>query len=297
MKTFIISITMATGEYYLYLCNLGNRDVYRDNVPSQFQNRITPPISLDANTDYEVGLVNCLYPRKYYGISKLDHECRIEVWVKPHHGEQSPYMLLTFLPMTNIKKGDTKFIVDNINAELGMQLKQTLETEYEGYFKDGGEFLVYDKQLRRVELVIRKGTCGSNGHFCAVSFTFGSRIAQCLGFDENKRYVVYTSSDKLTEAYSRYRAPFPPRPDAGVDFAIVYTDCVTPTHYAGQLVNILEMITLEGAGDKDFHKVVYKPLNKTLIDTISIKVVDQRGRRIYFGEEQTMTALIHIRPK
>ena len=51
-------LTMVGDEYYVYLINLGNSDVYPDNTPGQFENRLNPPLKLDPNKDYEAALIN-----------------------------------------------------------------------------------------------------------------------------------------------------------------------------------------------------------------------------------------------
>lgn len=56
---------------------------------------------------------------------------------------------------------------------------------------------------------------------------------------------------------------------------MIYADCVTLTRYGGQNVNLLEVITMEAAGGRDFHQTAYKPLNKSLVDAISIEVTSK----------------------
>ena len=84
---------MAGEEHYVYLSSLGNRDIYQGNDPSQSENRIDPPIQVDPNRDYEVGMVNCLYPKVFYANPKHDYESRIEIWVKDHSNPRRPYLL------------------------------------------------------------------------------------------------------------------------------------------------------------------------------------------------------------
>ena len=287
---------MAGQDHYVYLSNLGNRDVFTDNSPSQFENRIVPPIQLDPNQDYEVGLLNCLYPKHYYGIPKNDYTSRIEVWAKAHADPNRSYLLYTYVPQSNIEAGDTRYMVDVLNLELAVNLQSSLKGQYARYFKTD-EFFSYDEKLRRVNLIVRKGGCTSDDHICSLGLRFGSRTAQVLGFEYPPKYVIYGSTVKFVDEATHVPAPYPPRTDGGVDFALIYADCVTPTRYGGQSVNLLEVIAMEAAGGKDFHQIAYKPLNKTLVDAISIKVTDQNGRLIHFGRGTTMTVLLHIRPK
>lgn len=283
-------------EYYFYLTNLGNRDLFPDNKPEEFVNRLNPPIRLDPSKEYEVALVNCLYPRTFFSIPKNDFSSRIEVWAAAHVNPRHSYLLYTFIPQTNIAAGDTRYMIHLINQEFTTALAQHLKSQYSRYFKDDG-FLQYNKSLRRTDLIFYKGLCRSDDHFCRLSVKFGSRMAQCLGFEFPGEYPIYDALSPFDEEIARVPAPFLPRQDGGVDFALIYTDCVTPTLYGGQMVNLLSAVTMESTGGRDFNQIVYKPLNKKYIDSISIKVADQRGRSIHFGWEKTMVLLLHIRPK
>lgn len=288
---------MAGDEHYLYLTNLGNRDIYPNNKPHEFVNRLNPPLLLDPHKEYEVAIVNCLYPKTFYSIPKHDYSARIEIWANAHVYPEHSYLLYTFVPQTNVLAGDTRYMIHVINTDLSLALTNHLKTHYSHYFK-GDKFLFqYNEQLRRTDLLLRKGFCTSDDHFCTLKLKFGSRMAQCLGFVYGMTYTFYDTDSTLSQEISEIPAPFPPREDGGVDFALFYADCVAPVMYGGQMVNLLDAVTMEAAGGRDFRQLVYKSLNKTLIDSISIKVVDQKGRNITYGRGKTMTLLLHIRPK
>ena len=296
---------MAGEEHYIYLSSLGNRDIYPENTPNQFENRLEPPIQLDPNKDYEVGMLNCLYPKVFYALPKHDFASRIEMWVKIHSNPSQPYLLYTYVPRSNIQVGDTKYMLNILNKEMSIALRNAMrkesvrnamKMEFSHYFKSN-EFFTYDDALQRTNLVVRKGLCNTNNHFCKVSLRFGSRIASVLGFAYPAEYVIYAPTVPFPDNITNVPAPFPPRVDGDIDFALFFADCVSPTRYGGQSVNLLEAITMERAGGGDFHQIAYKTLSKTLLDSISIKVTDQSGRPIRFGEGKSMTVLLHVRPK
>lgn len=121
-------------------------------------------------------------------------------------------------------------------------------------------------------------------------------MAKSLGFDYPAEYIfcdVMTLSEQTTHVPSLY----PPRGDGGMDFALFYTECVRPTRYGGLSINLLEVLTMDGAGGRDFRQIAYESLNKHLIDSISIKVTDQNGRPTPFGRGKSLTVVLHIRPK
>lgn len=296
---------MAGEEHYIYLSSLGNRDIYPGNVPNQFENRVDPPIQLHPDKEYEVGMLNCLYPKVFYALPKNDLESRIEIWVKIHSKPRQPYLLYTYVPQSNIQAGDVKYMLNILNKEMSVALRNAMtmesvrnamRTEISHYFASN-DFFTYNDELQRTNLVVRKGLCISNNHFCKVSMRFGSRIASILGFDYPADYVIYSPTVPFDDKVTHVPAPYPPRMDGDIDFAMFFTDCVTPTRYGGQTVNLLEAITMEKTGGGDFHQIAYKQLSKSFLDTISIKVTDQNGRLIHFGRGKSMTVLLHIRPK
>ena len=48
-------------EYTIYLTSSGGLDIFPNNTPCKFINRLASPIILDPNYDYEIGLVSILY--------------------------------------------------------------------------------------------------------------------------------------------------------------------------------------------------------------------------------------------
>ena len=55
-------------EHTIYLTSTGSLDIFPNNKPCRFINRLAAPITLDPNYDYEIGLVSILYPNEYYAI-------------------------------------------------------------------------------------------------------------------------------------------------------------------------------------------------------------------------------------
>ncbi len=170
-----------------------------------------------------------------------------------------------------------------------------MKTEYDQYF-EGNQFFNYNEKTRRVEHFLQNAPqCDNNGHFCYLTAKFGSRMAQILGFDYYVKYNLYSSY--ATNDSPFIPAPFPSRMNGGIDFALFYADCVSPTIYGCQHVILLEVISMESAGGKDFHQTAYKSLSKTIIDSIAIQLADQVDRAIHFGRGKSITLLLHIRQK
>ena len=122
---------------------------------------------------------------------------------------------------------------------------------------------------------------------------FASGIAEVLGFRTDTQYKFHRS-DISTEGIRNSNIVSPLK---GVDYLYVYSDIVQPTYFGGQLVNILDCFVLESATNKGLNNVVYRPLNNHLINSISITVLDQLGRPIFFENQSVITCIVHIREK
>ncbi len=133
------------SRYYLFwswrersindLTSLGSINLYLRNKPHRFENKITPPIHLDPNKEYEVGLINCFYPKQFLGLMAGDYACRIKIWAIAHVDETRMYKLHTYTPRTSTEVSDTGYMVDVINVELAEKLKSNMKTEYDRYFE------------------------------------------------------------------------------------------------------------------------------------------------------------------
>lgn len=64
----------------------------------------------------------------------------------------------------------------------------------------------------------------------------------------------------------------------------IHTDCVPPTKFRRERVNLLEAMTMVKMGGLDFQFTINKPLNKSLLDEIAITIDTQQGSLYKFGE-------------
>ena len=60
------------SDHMVYLSSMGCMKMYPRNKPCKFVNRLSTPIILDNDIDYEVGLVSIMYPIQYYAITSGD---------------------------------------------------------------------------------------------------------------------------------------------------------------------------------------------------------------------------------
>lgn len=98
----------------------------------------------------------------------------------------------------------------------------------------------------------------------------GSMIAKVMGFEFPLSYRIFSTvvvyHDRATGSFMReggdsalyIPAPFRARQDAGIGYAFLYIDCVTPSLFGGQNVNLLKAITVNSYGAHDFQRTSYK---------------------------------------
>ena len=149
----------------------------------------------------------------------------------------------------------------------------------------------WNKSEQKVEIICSK-TPEEDGDIVYVSIHLGDEIASILGFRSDTYYQIY--NETIAENIKSY---IPTNPRFGVDYIYLYTDIIQPTNFGDQLVNILDCFTLDNGGNKGIHNTLYKHLNTSYIDQISIIVSDQNGRRLHFREDSVLTCVLHIRPK
>ena len=68
------------SDHIIYLTSSGNLDLFPGNNPGNFINRLSTPILLENNTEYEVGLVSILYPDQYYAILANNDNYNITIY-------------------------------------------------------------------------------------------------------------------------------------------------------------------------------------------------------------------------
>ena len=131
------------------------------------------------------------------------------------------------------------------------------------------------------------------GDIIDINIRFSNELGQIFGFNSNSLYEIYNRKGE----HKIHKNPKTPSPRCGLDYIYLYSDIVQPSHFGGQLVNILDCFSLQNGGNRGIHNSIYKPLNTRFLDQISIMVRDQSSRPISFVEDSTLTCVLHIRPR
>lgn len=306
-----------TDDIYVYLSSLAGGRTYTKNTTTEFENRIQP-IHLNPNLNYEVGLCNILFPKYFYCITEADPNSSISFYGRVRaSGQRSyEYNMYTYLPERNIVSSFTGKNIGAVTKAINNQIVRELQTHLNESFKiyfPYSEIIYYDHDLERVVVNNAIVSPNSDHIYTDISIKFASHIARILGFDSKFRYTVYfqrlgeegsispfpdTSGNSQAGPIKLF-AQYVPRADVGNDYMYVYSDIVSPTRFGNKLVNILDVLPLPGdTTSKGVNPVAYKPLAFSTIQSIAIKVTNQRGRPINFEDaDHSVTCVLHIRPR
>ena len=96
-------------SHVIYATSVSNMDLFPNNEPSAFENRLYNQLALDSKRTYEMCLQNILLPSAYYVIRSDDLESyiRVRIMYLDAKGTMS-YKHSKFLPKTNILAGSIK---------------------------------------------------------------------------------------------------------------------------------------------------------------------------------------------
>ena len=109
------------GEHIIYLSSSDSCNLFTENNPGRFINRLATPIVLDSNIDYEIGLVSILYPDQYYAIQANQDEYNILIHTTQEgHEKRNSF---TVKINKNILAGEMRKIIKVINRNLIDYLK------------------------------------------------------------------------------------------------------------------------------------------------------------------------------
>jgi len=297
---------METDNQYIYITSSASKDVFPQNTSHAFENAISP-LMLDPSTDYEVALVNFLYPKNYYSIIANDDDFSIQfLSVCDNSAHPMLVNLFNYVPKFNMlgHAREAKIMVDLINEDIARQIRSVLDRDAVNKYIPQGRILIYDREVDRCRIeTYVQGVGEENDNRCHpdMGVRFSPRMARILGFSENKIYRFYVPRtvpvDYKWYLYNHSVGVRPPRNDGGVDFVYVYSDIVAPCRFAGQQVNILDAFALQGSSTKGYTPTLYKQLLSKTLNSVGVHITDQNGYPIVFEEGHSVTLILHIRPR
>ena len=311
---------MASHHIYLHSEDTSN-GIYLNNKCNAFTNSV-PPLKLDPSYEYEVGLLNVILPRRYYIIRPHDDSetlVRLKVIVLSGTDESDAVRHDVLYHEGHISgralSDEHMWLLKRVNAvcqDLLLHAMNEHSKDPAFYVKTAklvksNSLFYYHNGGTREERVQIRHVWGRHPVIKKMAIRLPERVSRVLGFNPNRWMTLFNSpgpsalgyNDALTfRVLKNAYAPRPVNKRGDIQTAVVYSDLVNPSRYGSQLVNILDAFSLTEGVARGQHPTVYKPLIKgELVDSVSIKITDQRGRGITFEEGYPVTMLLHIRPR
>lgn len=276
----------------IYLTSLGCLDIYPENTPCRFVNRLPTPIVLSNDIEYEVGLVSVMYPLQHYIVMPNDENFMITFYTRfQSDGGIGAIHTHTYTPKIGVLAGEPMELVSSLNEDLAQNLKVYLGNNF-GKLVRRGRLFRWDHGQKKVVLQYIAGSSFKPGEVSTVHAKFTGKAARVLGFRSDTEYVIYGGRERGDTVGS-----IPISANYGVDYIHVYTDIVHPSPFADKFTNILDCFHVDNGRNKGVHNTLYKPLSTKILEHISIIITDQRGRVINFTEKSSVTCVLHIRPR
>lgn len=316
-------------SHHIYVTSTSDQSLY-NNSSSGFTNNI-PTLTLDVDKEYEVGLLSALLPQRYYMIEKDGPGAKVHLEFGIYESDGSVTVDTVPLPMNDsVLSNDLEYYIALLNTNIELMLRSLLNIR--GEYK---EYPLYEEEHPSYPppLLLEEGTANPHliyhtlegNHHCIkyIHMLVGDRVADILGLDSSDYYPLFRGRTKEEEEESTqpitidvslstpYRtkdkksgldihltkAFFPALRQGDIQYLLIYSDLVNPSRFSGQNVNILDAYSLSDGVSKGVHPTIYKSLKPRIIDSVSIKITDQRGRPVHFDYGCPVTCLLHIRTK
>ena len=242
------------SEFYVTLPSNNSMQYFPDNKTSNFVTKLSRTPQLDR--EWEVGLAEIVYPH---------------IWFNIREGKNS----------VEIYAPDNLYLVFK-RAEFSIQPGYYQKVQIDALYKAGifnltDVVLSYDDTSKRV--TVKCGRC--------VIVKLRGDIARIFGFLND---TTIRASDKKGFTLALL--------ETGNQYFYVYIDIIKSQYHGDVLVPLLRTVTVKGEHgsdvSKNFERPHYVPLNKKIIDTISINIRDEAGDLVAFEHGKVIITL-HFR--
>jgi len=247
-------------DFTVYLRSVECLGSYPYNKASEFTNSISDKIEL--SDDFEVALQNIIFNPKFEAISAEDKRFNIWISMKFFHKDIENIQW-------NKNDGIELMYIPSIN--IGGDDNNTCVRQLNNDLVD---FLINHNLIDYTYQPIL--------HYD--SKTFSRAFMDMLGLE--------AASNSTTKPAFLY-----PMKINIPESIFIYSDIIKPSNMGNQCVNILDILPNSDIYAKNTVSPVYKPVNLTNINSISIKLLDEYGSQIAFHESVRVTIVLHFRVK
>ena len=263
-------------DFYVYLDSETNTDQFTTNSPNQFTNVVKPPLILPGQ--YDVALENIIFKKNIFAIKAGDKRYRIilSIITYDEDGTILGWTDLEYYPLVDIPGDNIKQLVRNINRDFMNLLKKKniIKNRHDDIFTihNSNSPITFKKIIP-----VRTGSKGTT----KVSWTVSPYMCKSLGI---------TKGD-----FNEYPILTTPTPPSSLDYVNVYCDIIQPSYYGGQRVHLLDIVPMNSVYSKTGTLTMYKRVSSTHIDNISIKLTNQSGENLLFGNDVKVLLVLHFK--
>ena len=246
----------TSDDFYVYLTSNSNKTEYTSNIHYSFTNNVNP--SLQLNGEFVVALENIIFNDDIISINAYDkkYEIRIEVIFISKTVKNGFGYAINYTPTKNIFGDNVSDIIHYLNEDLYdfLKLKNVILASQDFIFK----YDVKNKKILFNEIKINE----TENFTSIVKWVITDHISKILGIEK-----IFENSPKEIS-----RPVYFP-----LEMLHIYTDIIEPSYLGGQTVHLLDVILTKNIFSKTGTLTMYKHLNTSLIDSISIKITDENG--------------------
>jgi hypothetical protein len=281
---------MDVDGFSIYLSSLGNSIEHSSNKANSFTNEIHPILNLQE--EYEVTLQNYFFKPEFYSIIKNDELFQITLYfIYFLKGATVKLSGHVYIPTENIYGANVEECIQNLEYDMReyFHKKQLIEKE-EVWHRNGGIF-IFQKNIGRIvfpSLIPR--SIEKEYDKVQLIWKFSKLAMLFFGLKYSQESITISHTDSITAA-------FPPNIYPQLDYIYVYTDIVETSHVGGKQVNLLDIIPIRNISHKNITINSYKRVKFSNINSISISLNDQNGRKIPFIDGCNTVCILHFKPK
>ena len=266
----------SRDDFYVYLNSTDNKDIFPYNKHNYFTNKIGSTIDL-RNGTYEVGLVNIIYEPKFITISAGNEDYIIITSFAYSVNGDGKTMNVKYIPNSDICVNSSEQLIRTINDEYVAFLKSNDMISNDQY-----EIIFFNPLTNKVEFKQPIGPVGWK--VIGTGFQFSGKMREVLG--------IKTMGNPMDMSTATYTRPIIP---SQINSMFIYTDIVEPSYLGEQMVHLLDLLPLPHTTSKTGTLTIYKRVNKSVIDDISIRIGSSKNSGVPFTDEVTVNIILHFR--
>lgn len=254
-------------SFYLTLPSNVSFDIYSNNTQSNYTTQLKTPLELDDN--YEVALT------EFFCSSRIIVTvCKLE-FIDPYNRKEK-YNL-------NIEVSNRHKTTKELIEELNMKIKLLIRPKINGHFDD----LIKNQRIPQFDF---------DDNTSELVLIYQS--PDTLIIEGTMAYILFGKNKAITK--SSVSANFQRLMSNITQYAAIYLDIIQDQMIGDITAPILQIVNLNPLNDSDhihiFENPHYIPINKRLISTINIRILDLEGNQIKFSDIFSFTILkLHFR--